>query len=43
MSLFVLFIAAIVIGFGAGWFCKGKFGAKMSADLQAVSDTARKL
>lgn len=43
MSLFVLFIAAVVIGFGGGWFCKGKLGAKVSADLQVVSDTAKKL
>lgn len=34
----VWIIVALLIGFGGGWYCKSRFGKKVSAVKNAVSD-----
>lgn len=36
-------VIGLVVGVAGGWYLKGRFGAKVATDLQAVSDTAKKL
>lgn len=43
MDYLVVALVFLVIGTGGGWYLKSKFGPRAAADLQAVSDTAKKL
>lgn len=31
-------IVGLIVGFGGGWFCKGRFGVKAAAVKDAVRD-----
>lgn len=37
------FIVGAVLGLCGGWYLKGRFGAKVAADVAAVNDVAKKL
>lgn len=37
MTAFVLLIIGIIVGFGGGWFCKAKFGAKAATVVKDIA------
>ena len=36
MSVILGLIIGGIIGFGGGWYCKGKFGTKVADDIATV-------
>lgn len=43
MTYLVMPLVVWAVGIALGWWLKGRFGARAAADLQTVTDTAKKL